>query len=106
MVPRGVKVHIKELQGSDPVLVSRDQRTVQAATRAIQIGFGKAPVFIREGGSIPVVTLFKTVLGVDSLLLGWGRPDDGAHSPNERFCLEDFHRGIRTVAALLYELAS
>ena len=106
MVPPGVKVHIKELQGSDPVLVSRDQRMVQAATRAIQIGFGKAPVFIREGGSIPVVTLFKTVLGVDSLLLGWGRTDDGAHSPNERFCLEDFRRGIRTAAALLYELAS
>jgi acetylornithine deacetylase/succinyl-diaminopimelate desuccinylase-like protein len=62
-------------------------------------------VFIREGGSIPVVTLFKETLGLDSLLLGWGCPDDGAHSPNERLRLDDFHRGTRTVAALLYELA-
>ena len=104
--PRGVKVNITELHGADPVLISRNQKAVQSAAKAIEIGFGKPPVFIREGGSIPIVSLLKEVLGTDDILLmGWGSPDDGAHSPNERFFLDDFHRGIRSAAALLYELA-
>ncbi len=103
--PAGVKVQISELHGAEPVLVSRHQQSVQAAAKAIEIGFGKAPVFIREGGSIPIVNLFKEVLNLDGILMmGWGCPDDGAHSPNERFSLDDFHRGIRSAAALLYEL--
>jgi acetylornithine deacetylase/succinyl-diaminopimelate desuccinylase-like protein len=106
ITPSGMELAITDLYGSDPVLVSRDEPGVQAAAKAIEIGFGKAPVFIREGGSIPIVNLLKESLGMDSiLLLGWGSPDDGAHSPNERFSLDDFHRGIRSVAALLYELA-
>lgn len=106
LTPSGVRVQITELHGAEPVLVRRDQVSVKAAARAIETGFGKAPVFIREGGSIPIVNLFKEVLGLDSILLmGWGSPDDGAHSPNERFSLEDFHRGIRSAAALFYELA-
>jgi acetylornithine deacetylase/succinyl-diaminopimelate desuccinylase-like protein len=105
MAPPGVKVKITELSGADPVLVSRDQPAVEAASRAIRIGFGKPPVFIREGGSIPVVSLFKDLLGVEAILMmGWGSPDDGAHSPNEKLNLRDFHRGMRAAAALLYEL--
>jgi acetylornithine deacetylase/succinyl-diaminopimelate desuccinylase-like protein len=107
LAPNGVKVQITELHGADPVLVSRDQASIQAAARAIEIGFGKTPVFIREGGSIPIVNIFEEVLKLDSILMmGWGSPDDGAHSPNERFSLDDFHRGIRSAAALLYELAA
>ena len=105
IAPPGIKVTIQEFHSNDPVLVTRDQSSVQAAARAIEIGFGKAPVFIREGGSIPVVTLFKRILGLDTLLLGWGCADDGAHSPNERLRLDHFHRGIRSAAALMYELA-
>ena len=106
IAPLGVKLRISEMHGSDPVVVGRDQPAIQAAAAAIQMGFGKAPVFIREGGSIPIVSLFKELLGCDSiLLLGWGSPDDGAHSPNERFSLEDFHRGTRSAAALFYEMA-
>ena len=106
LAPDSVKLEITELHGAEPVLVARDQACVKAAAKAIEIGFGKAPVFIREGGSIPIVNLFKEVLDLDSvLMMGWGSPDDGAHSPNERFLLEDFHRGIRSAAALLYELA-
>ncbi len=106
LAPPGVRLAITELHGADPVLISRNQPAVQAAERAISIGFGKAPVFIREGGSIPIVNLLKERLGCESiLLLGWGSPDDGAHSPNERFNLGDFHRGIRSAAALLFELA-
>jgi acetylornithine deacetylase/succinyl-diaminopimelate desuccinylase-like protein len=107
VTPRGVKIEITNLNDCDPVLVSRGDSSVQAAEKAIEIGFGKAPVFIREGGSIPIVNLLKESLNMESiLLLGWGNPDDGPHSPNERFSLDDFHCGIRSVAALLYELAN
>jgi acetylornithine deacetylase/succinyl-diaminopimelate desuccinylase-like protein len=103
--PPGVQVRVTSIHGNDPVLIAREEPGVQAAVRAIEIGFGRRPVFIREGGSIPIVTLFKDLLGFRNiLLLGWGSPDDGAHSPNERFSLEDFHRGTRAAAALLYEL--
>jgi len=105
LAPPGVQVNITSIHGNDPVLISRDEPGVQAAAGALDIGFGKRPVFIREGGSIPIVTLFKESLGLRNiLLLGWGSPDDGAHSPNERFSLDDFHRGIRSAAALFYEL--
>jgi acetylornithine deacetylase/succinyl-diaminopimelate desuccinylase-like protein len=105
ITPAGVKIQISEMHGSDPVLIDRDQSTMQAAAKAIEFGFGKAPIFIREGGSIPIVGLFKNLIGCDTILLmGWGRPDDGAHSPNERFSLEDFHRGICSAAALFYEI--
>ena len=105
MAPPGVTVQVSEIHGSDPVLIDRDRPAIQAAANAIESGFGKRPVFIREGGSIPIVGLFKELLGCDNiLLLGWGSPDDGAHSPNERFSLEDFRRGIQTAAALFYEI--
>ncbi len=106
VTPPGVTVKVTELHAADPVLVSRDNENVQAAAKAIEIGFGSPPVFIREGGSIPIVNLLQETLGIESILiLGWGRPDDGAHSPNERLNLSDFHKGIRSAAALIYELA-
>ena len=106
LAPTGVHIQVTEIHGSNPVLVERDRPAMRAAVEAIDLGFGKAPVFIREGGSIPIVGLFKEVLGCqDILLLGWGSPDDGAHSPNERFSLDDFRRGTRAAAALLFGLA-
>jgi len=102
-----IKVKLTDLYGADPVLVTRHTPAMRAAERAIETGFGKKPVFIREGGSIPVVNLIKKHLGQENiLLLGWGCTNDGAHSPNERFNLEDYHRGIRSIAALFYEIAS
>ena len=84
--------------------VPLDSPYMQAAARAIERGFGRPPVFIREGGSIPIVTTFHERLGVDTLLLGWGLDDDNAHGPNEKFSLADFHRGIRASAYLWQEL--
>ncbi len=105
--PPGVKVEITDFKGAQPVLVDRNLPQVKAAARAVEAGFGKAPVFIREGGSIPVVNMLKELLGIEAiLLLGWGSPEDGAHSPNERFSLGSFHAGTRASAALLFELAS
>ena len=104
--PPGVTCELTEHHGAPAVLVGVDSPGVRAAVRAVEAGFGKAPVFIREGGSIPVVGLLKTQLGVDTLLLGWGQNDDNLHGPNEKFSLADFHRGIKSAAHLLAELAS
>jgi acetylornithine deacetylase/succinyl-diaminopimelate desuccinylase-like protein len=78
---------------------------MRLATEAVEAGFGKKPTLIREGGSIPVVALIKKVLGIDTLLVGFGLPDDRVHSPNEKFDLDALHQGTRT-AAVLYEKLS
>jgi acetylornithine deacetylase/succinyl-diaminopimelate desuccinylase-like protein len=103
--PPGVTYEIISHHGAPAVLVNVDTPGVKAAVRAIEASFGKRPVFMRDGGSIPVVGLIKRHLGVDTLLLGWGQNDDNLHGPNEKFSLADFHRGIKSSAHLLAELA-
>jgi succinyl-diaminopimelate desuccinylase len=103
--PAGVRWELVDMHGAPGVVASLDSPYMAAAGRAIELGFGKAPVMIREGGSIPVVNTFHDLLGVDTLLLGWGLDDDNTHSPNEKFCLADFHRGIRASAYLWDELS-
>lgn len=98
--PPGIRMELLAMHGATGVLVPLESPFMAAATEAIELGFGKPPVFIREGGSIPIVTLFHEQLGVDTLLLGWGQDDDNTHSPNEKFNLADFHRGIKTSAHL------
>ena len=78
---------------------------MSSAKRAIESAFGKAPVLIREGGSIPVVASLAQLLGVDTLLLGWGQNSDNLHSPNEHFALDGFHNGTLASAYLWNELA-
>jgi acetylornithine deacetylase/succinyl-diaminopimelate desuccinylase-like protein len=104
--PSGVKVSVKPLHGTDPVIVPRNLPEIEAAQKAIHKGFGRSPVFIREGGSIPVVSTIKEVLGINSiLLLGWGDPDDGPHGPNEHFAIGNLRNGTKSAAILLEELA-
>jgi acetylornithine deacetylase/succinyl-diaminopimelate desuccinylase-like protein len=103
--PQGVTYEILTHHGAPAVLVTVDTPGVRAAVRAVEAGFGTKPLFIREGGSIPVVGLIKQHLGVDTLLLGWGQTDDNLHGPNEKFSLADFHRGIKASAHLFAELA-
>jgi acetylornithine deacetylase/succinyl-diaminopimelate desuccinylase-like protein len=93
-----VKVEIDKTVGARPAIVERDNFMVKASIDALEKGFGKRPVFIREGGSIPIVNVFREELGLETLLLGFGQNDDNVHSPNERFSLTDFHKGIITVA--------
>jgi acetylornithine deacetylase/succinyl-diaminopimelate desuccinylase-like protein len=104
--PPGVTYELEDMHGAPAVLVDTKTPGFAAATKAIEAAFGTRPVFIREGGSIPVVGLIKKYLNVDSLLLGWGQNDDNLHGPNEKFCLADFHRGIEASARLLGELGA
>jgi succinyl-diaminopimelate desuccinylase len=98
-------MELRDQHGARPVVVSWDSPYVQAAGNAIERGFGRRPVLIREGGSIPIVNAFRQALNVDTLLLGWGLDDDNTHSPNEKFSLTDYHRGIRSSAYLWEELS-
>lgn len=103
--PPGVTWELIDMSGAPGVVVPLDSPYVAAAARAIEHGFGCPPVYIREGGSIPIVTAFRQDLAIDTLLLGWGLDDDNTHSPNEKICLADFHRGIKASTRLWGELA-
>ena len=104
LCPPGIRMELSDHHGSPGVMIPLDSLYMKAAARAIQQAFGHSPVFTREGGSIPIVATFHDVLGVDTLLLGWGQDDDNTHSPNEKFALADFHRGIKASAILWEEL--
>ena len=103
-VPPGVRLTFKRDHIAPGMLARLNSPYMTAARQAIEAAFGTAPVMIREGGSIPIVTKFQEVLGADCLLLGWGLNDDNAHSPNEKFKLADFHRGIAASIALWDEI--
>ena len=104
LCPPGVRWELFEMHSSPGVLIPPDSPYVKAAARAIEQGFGRAPVLVRQGGSIPIVTALREKLDADTLLLGWGLDDDNMHAPNEKFSLADFHRGIRASAHLWHEL--
>src|SRR6186713_1544930 len=102
VAPKTVDVKVTRMHGGKPWMTDFDNRFVQAAGRAIEKGFGKTPVFNREGGSIPVVATFQEILGLPSVLFGVGLPDENAHAPSEKLDLGNFHGGI-IASAFLYE---
>jgi acetylornithine deacetylase/succinyl-diaminopimelate desuccinylase-like protein len=89
------------LPGATPIEMARDHPLVRAAADALSATYGREPVFFRSGWSVPVAEIAKRRLGVDSLLLGFGLPGDGAHAPNEQFALESFDLGTRTMVDFL-----
>jgi acetylornithine deacetylase/succinyl-diaminopimelate desuccinylase-like protein len=103
--PPGIRLELVEFHGAPGVVMPLDSPYLEAAAAAIEHGFGCRPVFIREGGSIPIVNKFADCLNAEVLLLGWGQNDDNPHSPNEKFSLPDFHRAIAASAALWPSLA-
>lgn len=92
--PESMDLTFRDLHGGHPVVVDREIPAMQAASEALEAEFGREPAFIREGGSIPVVADFKQVLGLDTVLMGFGLNSDAIHSPNEHFGLDRFHKGI------------
>jgi acetylornithine deacetylase/succinyl-diaminopimelate desuccinylase-like protein len=106
VAPKTVDVKVTRMHGGKPWMTEFDNKYVRAAGRAIERGFGKAPVFNREGGSIPVVSTFQQELGLPSVLFGIGLPDENAHAPDEKLDLGNFHNGIIASAYLYEELAA
>lgn len=104
LCPPGITLELINIHGAPGSMVPLDSPYMTAAAQAIEKGFGTSPVFIRSGGSIPVVNAFAEQAGMDTLLLGWGQDDDNLHSPNEKFSLADYHRGIATSAHLWEEI--
>jgi acetylornithine deacetylase/succinyl-diaminopimelate desuccinylase-like protein len=103
--PPSVRLQTRPGHGGLPYLLDPDTPLAKAALRTLACAFGHEPVLLREGGSIPIVTDFKRVLGADTLLLGLALPDDNAHSPNEKFDLRNFAAGARMGTLLWSELA-
>jgi acetylornithine deacetylase/succinyl-diaminopimelate desuccinylase-like protein len=99
--PAGISLEVRLIHSGDPVVVSTDNPYVRAATTAMHEVFGKETVFVRGGGSIPIVGDFIRELGIPTLLMGFGLPDDNLHAPNEKFHLANFHRGIESIVRFL-----
>lgn len=104
IAPPGVRVDVEDGGETPPVVIARDHAAVAAATRAMEAGFGKKPVFIGTGGSIGPVASFDRILGLPQVMIGVGLPDDQIHAPNEKFSLAQFFGGIKTMACLYDEL--
>jgi len=103
--PEGVVCEVENLHNADPVLIPRGADVMQAGMRALEAGFGAEPVYVREGGSIPIVGTFQDCLRSPVMLLGYGLSTDNIHSPNEKFDVRNFVSGCRTTAVLLEEVA-
>lgn len=96
--PKGIQMEVRVLGMSPGVMVNTDHPAIQIAAKAMEDIFHKATVFTRSGGSIPIVGDFARLLGIPSILMGFGLPDDGLHSPNEKYSVDNYYRGIMTVA--------
>jgi acetylornithine deacetylase/succinyl-diaminopimelate desuccinylase-like protein len=101
IAPKGCTVEVRLIHSGDPFVVSTDNPFVGAATKAMHAVFGKETVFVRGGGSIPVIGDFVNVLHTPTLIMGFGLPDDNLHAPNEKFNLSNFHRGIESIVRWL-----
>ncbi|HVU47308.1 MAG TPA: dipeptidase [Terracidiphilus sp.] len=103
MAPDGVEVEVRLIHQGDPCLVPVDNPYIQAATRALHEVWNRDTVFIRSGGSIPIVGDFARHLGLPSVMMGFGLPDDNLHAPNEKFNLKNFELGIVSLIRFLEE---
>ncbi|MGL5889211.1 MAG: dipeptidase [Bacteroidia bacterium] len=97
IAPAGVKVKVSHHHGGEPVVVSTNSNAYRAASAAMEEAYGKKPIPTRGGGSIPIVALFKSVLGLDSILFGFGLDSDALHSPNEHYGVFNYLKGIETI---------
>ncbi|HUX67052.1 MAG TPA: dipeptidase [Terriglobales bacterium] len=106
LTPQGFQSQVKFHNLADPVKIETSSRYVRAGVEALRRVFGADPVFVRSGGSIPIVTLFNSELRAPSVMLGFGLPDDGLHSPNEKFALSSYYGGIGAVADFLLRVGA
>ena len=104
LTPKGVELRVRLIHSGDPIVVRTDNPYIKAATRAMQRVFSKETVFIRSGGSIPIVGDFERHLKIPTVMMGFGLPDDNLHAPNEKFHIANFHRGIESIILFFEEL--
>lgn len=104
--PKGIRTEVRVLSSSPGLVVDPDHPAIQVAARAFSDVLGKPTVFIRSGGSVPIVGDFATHLGIPTVMMGFGLPDDGLHSPNEKYRLENYYQGIKTVAHFFEQYAA
>ena len=96
--PKGIRTEVRVLSASPGLVVNTDHPAIAVAAHAFADVYGKPTVYIRDGGSIPIVGDFAEHLGIPTVLMGFGLPDDGLHSPNEKYKIENYYLGIRTIA--------
>lgn len=97
IAPKSVKVKVTPHHGGEPVVTPSDSPAYKAASKAMETTFGKKPIPVRSGGSIPIVAMFKSELGLDSVLMGFGLDSDAIHSPNEHYGVFNYLKGIETI---------
>lgn len=96
-LPKSVKMKVKFLHGGMPYVAPTDMPAYKAAEKAIADTFGKKPLPFYSGGSIPIISGFENILGIKSLLIGFGLAEDAIHSPNESYGLDQFYKGVETI---------
>lgn len=106
IAPPSVQVEVRPHHGGYPILTPTNTSEYQAAHKAMEATFGKAPIPVRGGGSIPIIALFESVLEIKSVLMGFGLDSDGLHAPNEHFGLFNFFKGIETIPYFYYYYAA
>ncbi|MGC2605603.1 MAG: dipeptidase, partial [Silvibacterium sp.] len=104
LTPAGIALDVRLIHSGEAIVIGTDNPYIQAATRALKQVWGKDTVFIRSGGSIPIVGDFERHLKIPSVMMGFGLPDDNLHAPNEKFHIANFYRGIESVIGFLEEL--
>jgi acetylornithine deacetylase/succinyl-diaminopimelate desuccinylase-like protein len=97
IAPKSVKVKVTAHHGGEPVVTPTDSIAYKAAAKAIETAFGKEPIPTRGGGSIPIIALFEKTLGLKTVLMGFGLDSDAIHSPNEKYGVENYNKGIETI---------
>jgi acetylornithine deacetylase/succinyl-diaminopimelate desuccinylase-like protein len=105
ITPPAVRATLRTHLAAKPAIIDRQHPAMRAAAEAYRRGFNVMPVFLRSGGTIPVVTLLQEKLGIQTVLMGFALPDDRLHGPNEKFHLPTFFKGIATSIAFLDEMA-
>jgi len=106
LAPPTVEVTVRTLTFADPAVIEHDAPAMRCAVRAYGKGFGADPVFLRSGGTLPVVAMLNKILKAPVIMMGFGLPDDNAHAPNEKLSLDNFRRGINTSLHFMQELAT
>lgn len=105
IAPKSVKVKVTALHGGQAAVTPTDSKAFKAASDAFEEVWGKRPIPTRDGGSIPIVALFKKELGLDTVLMGFGLDSDAIHSPNEHYGIKNFMMGIETITAFYKHFA-